>query len=214
MSEKLSQHDARITAAGLSLAVAIVGAGVAGRELVGVLGEVDPQAGLLIDSALAMLARSEDGADLESPISGSGEKFADNMVRVKQLARLLLGKDNAGVEVDLPPVEVATDVDKNGAEIAGTKRYALWVTHDELHLLHWALKTAEAVAKRSPAFIQNGGTYARLRSEVVDNEAFSRFVDKFDNVHQQARIDDGEELGVKSDATPAKPQPETPPQTA
>jgi len=199
MPEKLSQHDARVLSATIALALATVGSGRAGREALNFVGESDSRARDLIDNAIATLSRSSEWMDVRVAVVGSADVFLSNMQRVQAIARLLLGDKNGGVAVEVEPVEVVTDVDKAGAEI-GTKRYALWITHDEIHLLHWALKAAEAIkaANSLSEMQENTEAYIGLRDDVVDETAFDAFVTKFDNIHRQARIDDGEENGVTS----------------
>lgn len=128
-----------------------------------------------------------------------GDKMPTVLLQAKSVEALIALLKSAAPE----PVQVATDL-VDGKEALETRRYGLFITHDEIHLLHWALKTAESIARRDPMFISNGMTYAAMRQDTVLDEAFEAFVDKFDNVHRQARIDDGEESGVKSnaDATP------------
>lgn len=132
-----------------------------------------------------------------------GDESTNVVLQAPSVAKLIALLQSSQPEA----VDVATPL-IDGTE-TGAKRYALWLTHDEIHLLHWALKSAESIAQRDPMFISNGMTYAELRADTVDDEMFDAFVTKFNNVHRQARIDDGEQVGLTSapDA-PITPTPE------
>ena len=193
---KLSAHDVRLLSAAIAYTLGLIGTGDKSALFVNSLADSDPRAWEMLEGARQMLVRSKEGQTEDSVTKAEAATFVANLEHLNNLGILLSGGDAIGVEAEVEPVQVATDLDKDGREV-GAKRYALWVTHDEIHLLHWALKAAESIAKRQPTFIQNGMKYAGLRSDLGE-AAFDNFVTKFDNVHQQARIDDGEEAGVKS----------------
>lgn len=203
---KLSAHDTRLVSAAIVHTLAIIGAGALSGDFVNSLADSSPREYEMLGGARDMFARSKEGLDVGAPAPASSQTFLENLERLNAIGILLSTDQNAESEATLDePVQVATDLDKDGREV-GAKRYALWVTHDELHVLHWALKTGESIARKDPNFIPNGLKYAGIRKEVVGDAAFERFVTKFDNVHQQARIDNGEEAGVKSTPTPESTQ--------
>lgn len=71
--------------------------------------------------------------------------------------------------------------------------YPLEVTHDEIHLVFWALNVAEALAARDVAgSLETIATYRALREAVVSDDAMEAFAHKFDATHALAKTADGE----------------------
>lgn len=199
---KLSAHDTRLLSAAIAYTLGVIGVGEDSADFVNDLADTSPREYKMLSGARSMLARSKEGMTDDSPAPSSAETFIDNLERLYALGILFTA--DSQTEAELEAVQAATDIDKDGNEV-GAKRYALWLTHDEIHLIHWALMAAEAVKDANSLSEMQGATeaYVGLRTDVVDELKFDNFVTKFDNVHRQARIDDGEEVGVKS--TPATP---------
>lgn len=76
-------------------------------------------------------------------------------------------------------------IDKTG-ESTGPKQYQLWLSHDELHLLYWAMTTAIALSTRDTSVNEAVELFAQQQ------EHYEQFVAKFNAVHELARADDRE----------------------
>jgi hypothetical protein len=81
------------------------------------------------------------------------------------------------------------------------KQYRLWLSHDEIHMLHWAVRVAEAalvhdLEDTSESMlmyeVQRQGAAELKIPPTMPEVAFKKFVDKFDKMHSLARADDGE----------------------
>ena len=78
-------------------------------------------------------------------------------------------------------------IDQDGTT-TGPKQYQLWLTHDQIHLIHHAVMFAESGLNGDGVGLAKAAViYAELREMEYDN-----FVDKFNQVHEKARQDGGE----------------------
>lgn len=88
---------------------------------------------------------------------------------------------------DTPPA----NFEQVGAETP-RKTYAVALTHDEIHLVFWAITVADAARNRNELeVVAAQGVYERVHGDFTD-AALDNFVEKFDAMHAVARIDDGE----------------------
>ena len=88
-------------------------------------------------------------------------------------------------------------MDTNGT-VTGPKQYQLWLSHEEMHLIYWALDLAyiSRIADTSNmsnmvAFIKATFGFDKVY-EKLTQQGVEAFADRFDTVHKQARADDGE----------------------
>jgi hypothetical protein len=182
---QLTQHDSRLVTAAITYLLAITGSGSEGATALLQIRNKDTRKALR--DATALLTVSTEGMDT----ADSPEIWADNLERLQEIARNLLGV----TEVELEPVRSMEPVNKDGEPI-GPKHYELWLTHEQIHLVHWAVKFAESAISFDPVGLSEAvEVYNDLRERELET-----FVTKFNQVHEVARQDDGE-TSVSTDIT-------------
>lgn len=176
---ELTQHDSRLISAAILYVLGIAGSGA---EAAGVVRLLTAKGRSMLNDATVMLSSSVEGAGGDDVVTVSGDTFSENLARLKDIGLLLMGDK----QVEVTPVAQVQKLDSEG-NVTGPKLYQLWVTHDEIHLLHWAIMFAEGGLSRDPmAMLKALTVYAEQR------EHLDGFVDKFNQVHEAARVEDGE----------------------
>src|SRR6266850_3177280 len=178
MSVTLTKHDSRLVTAAISYVLAIVGSGDEGADAVKMIRR--PASKALLMDATELLAVSQEGLSNDAQVRPEFDVFSDNLDRLKFIARGLMGKEDF-VPAVLEPI--ASD-----GSVTGPKQYQLWLTHEQIHLLHWAVTFVESAMNRDVAGLTKATTvYRELRETEL-----TAFVDKFNQVHEAARVADGE----------------------
>lgn len=187
--EKLTAYEARLLSGATGIALAVVGGGSTGATLLRALVVAEPRVASLVKDSLALLAVAQEGKAGDDLVEISNETLDSNLAKLKQLAMDLLGSN--GVEqIESTGQESFEPISPTG-EAAGSKQYRLWLTHEEIHWLYYALRLAESCVNRDLAnFIKGFDTYTELRRDNT-TETFTSFVNKFDKVHKQAVEVDG-----------------------
>lgn len=177
MSVNLTKHDSRLVTAAISYALAITAGGLAGSEVVRLLPKRSRE---LIQDATDLLAISQEGLAGDALVKPEFDVFEKNLNRLQNIARGLVGTEDF-VPAVLEPI--AAD-----GTVTGPKQYQLWLTHEQIHLLHWAVTFVESAMNRDVEGLTKATTvYRELRETEL-----TAFVDKFNQVHEAARVADGE----------------------
>ena len=199
--KQIQPLDAQLLGAAAVLVVAITQAGSEGAKLLRKIEELRPDLAVVTQGSIGLFSMDKPISPDEVIGDDGDETFIRNMRRIAALGTTLL-KYAAGVATSVTtastaeqePVPTISDVAADGTPIFDSnapKLYNLALTHDEIHLLFWALRIAEA--SREADF----DSYASARDTYIEQayqgpEAMERFADKFDATHALARSDDGE----------------------
>jgi len=182
---ELSKHDSRLIAAAITYVLAISGSGEEGADALDRI--TRPKSRRAIADATSLLAAAKEGMDGSEVVETSGDTFSANLDRLQAIGRGLLGADKLNEKViaePAPPVSVMEPISSDG-KVTGPKQYQLWLTHDEIHLIHHAVMFAESGLKGDGVGLAKAAiVYADLSETSLD-----RFVDKFNQVHEVARKD-------------------------
>lgn len=177
---ELTKHDSRLVTAAISYALAVAGGGDAGADAVRLLPRKSRE---LIQDATDLLTISQEGLAGDALVKPEFEVFSKNLDRLQSIAKGLMGLMGEGDFVPAVLEPIATD-----GTVTGPKQYQLWLTHEQIHLLHWAITFVESALDREPEGLTKAASvYRSLRETELPN-----FVDKFNQVHEAARRDDGE----------------------
>jgi len=190
--------DAQLLGAAAVLVVAITQAGSEGAKLLRKIEELRPDLAVVTQGSIGLFSMDKPISPDEVIGDDGDETFIRNMRRIAALGTTLL-KYAAGVAVTAPviePVPTISDVAADGTPIFGDskvpKLYNLALTHEEIHLMFWALRLAEALRRSD---FDGSGFAADVYTEAfakLTEAGVDRFIDKFDAMHGLARADDGE----------------------
>jgi hypothetical protein len=173
----LTQHDSRLITAAIMHLLAITRTGQEGAEALQSL--TDLKSLNMLRDATVLLGGSKEGSVLSDVVTVNQETFADNLNRLSDIARELLGKEDFQTATLEP-------IDPEG-KTTGSKQYQLWLTHDQIHLVHWAVSIAENLVVQDVAkIIASVQEYEAVRGDIDE------FVNKFNQVHEVARQSDAE----------------------
>ena len=175
----LTLHDARLLSAAAGLTLATVGSGDAGAAMLKALSLIKPGIKPLIADSLMMLS-SVKNVPVQTTVEPALNVLQANLERLKQVA------------IDLLTTAETSQESFQSLEVEGPKQYRLWLSHEEIHLVFWALCVAQAideqrVNKAHEAVMQ----YSDIRRGLLGN-GYDAFQAKFDKMHEQARVDDGD----------------------
>lgn len=207
----LSARDAMILAASTMLLKGITHAGGDGAHALSMLERAHPRIRPLTETCMNLLQRatpiSAADADPElGPEPDASEEehnriWNENLDRLGVLAEALMQQMKVATPAPDAPLPHVKEVAPDGTpifesepaspepETAEKQTYTIAFTHQELHLVMWALTLAEAVGSNERAEAQEAlEIYAMVRGS-VDPDALAA---KIDSAHQQARVDDGE----------------------
>jgi len=213
--------DAQLIAAAILFTDGVAAMGADSSVALDALGDKYPTQATMINAALMLLAKRQpiDGQQLASTKSLQDEgtssiqssvTFAKNIQHLMQLGRELLQYAASPTPLVAAPapeqptprvLEVAPDgtpVLEPGTSPTSPKQYALSLTHDELHIIYWALIIAEAAREQNIGFLNHATVldyvtvYTHLRVEQLPDVAFNQFVDRFAAIHAIARRDNRE----------------------
>jgi len=178
---ELSKHDSRLIAAAITYVLAISGSGEEGADALDRI--TRPKSRRAIADATTLFAAAKEGMTGDEVVKMDGDTFSANLDRLQAIGRGLLGADIVTAE-PAPPVSVMEPISSDG-KVTGPKQYQLWLTHDEIHLIHHAVMFAESGLKGDGVGLAKAAiVYADLSETSLD-----RFVDKFNQVHEVARKD-------------------------
>ena len=178
---ELSKHDSRLVAAAITYVLAISASGDEGAEAVDHIRNRKSRTAIM--DATELLAAAKEGMTGSEEVVVSGDTFANNLERLQAIGRGLLGAEKVIAE-PAPPVSVMQPIGTDGTT-TGPKQYQLWLTHGQIHLLHWAIEFVEAALTFDPEGL---GKASRVYMDLRDTE-LEAFVDKFNQVHEVARKD-------------------------
>jgi len=185
---ELTKHDSRLLAATITYLLAISGSGDEGALALDTIKNKNSRRALA--DATELLAVAREGMELTDGATIDGETFVENLARLQEIGRGLLGADTVTAE---PAVMEPID---NEGKSTGPKQYQLWLTHDEIHLIHHAIVFVTAGLEGDGT----GLAKAALVFSSLAEDGYDAFVDKFNQVHEAARQDDGES-STKTDET-------------
>lgn len=189
---ELTKHDSRLVVAAITYMLAIASSGEEGAKALGI-GIKNRNARKAILDATGLLAISTEGATEDELLEPSGDVFKANLERLRLIGKGLLGVTANGDTGDFTPA-VMEPIAADG-KVTGPKQYQLWLTHEQIHLVHWAVTFAEAAVEfNHEALAKAAEVYAVLREGELDS-----FVTKFNQVHEVARVADGETSTYEDD---------------
>ena len=177
----LTLHDAHLLSAAAGVTLATVGSGDAGAAMLKALSIVKPGIKPLLADGLLMLSSAKD-VPVQTEVEPSLDVLKTNLERLKQVA------------IDLLTTAETSQESFQSLEVEGPKQYRLWLSHEEIHLVFWALCVAQAIDEQQVNKAHEAAmAYSDIRRGVL-GKGYEAFQDKFDRVHEQARVDDGEVL--------------------
>jgi hypothetical protein len=177
---ELSKHDSRLIAASIAYLLAITGSGDEGAVAMNLIKNRNSRNAIF--DATRLLAVSKEGMIGNEEVVEDGNTFADNLERLGEIGKGLLRAEEVTAEVS-----VMEPISTDGTGI-GPKQYQLWLTHDQIHLIHHAVMFAESGLSGDGVGLADAAIiYAELREKEYD-----AFVNKFNQAHEVARQDSGE----------------------
>ena len=207
----ISALDAQLLAATAMLSFGITATGNDGVEMLNELEQKHPDIAMFIQTALILLTKNKplklDDAVINDPAMSRQERakiLSNNFQHIAKLSKALLIYASGEVAGEPRRILRVKEVAPDGTPILdepetpetepASRLYNLVLTHDELHIVSWAVRIAEQLIRKDvPAVLMDGDMYFVMRREVVTDAAFDQFVEKLGNAHRQARVDSGEE---------------------